>query len=331
MVFKPLPEPFQKGAKAGFRGWEFMRVLISGAAGLVGQNLIPRLKAVSGCSILAIDKHPQNTRTLRALHPDIDILEADLAEPGGWSADVRACDTIVMLQAQIGGLDPAEFRRNNIVSTERVLEAAQGGAATYLCHVSSSVVNSKAVDLYTESKKAQERIVDQSALTRIVLRPTLMFGWFDRKHVGWLRRFMDRSPVFPIPGDGKYLRQPLYAGDFSAIIESALRTRATGAYNISGLAKIDYIDLIRTLKDVTKAKAAIVKIPYGLFDALLRTYALIDRNPPFTVKQLEALVTPDVFEVIDWPGIFNVRATPLREALDATFNDPVYSKVELAF
>ena len=26
-------------------------------------------------------------------------------------------------------------------------------------------------------------------------------------------------------------------------------------------------------------------------------------------------MTPDVFEVIDWPGIFGVKATPLTEAL----------------
>ena len=38
--------------------------------------------------------------------------------------------------------------------------------------------------------------------------------------------------------------------------------------------------------------------------ACLRLYALFDRDPPFTTKQLEALVTPDIFEVIDWPGIF---------------------------
>jgi nucleoside-diphosphate-sugar epimerase len=158
-----------------------------------------------------------------------------------------------------------------------------------------------------------------------------MFGWFDRKHLGWLRRFMDRTPVFPIPGHGRYLRQPLYAGDFSAIIASALKSRITGAYNISGLAKIDYIDLIRVIKEVTGAKASIVRIPYGVFWTLLAMRALIGKDPPFTTKQLEALITPDVFEVIDWPAIFGVRATPLREALATTFNHPVYSKVELAF
>lgn len=308
-----------------------MRVLVAGAAGLVGQNLIPKLKANPNCSILAIDKHPENTKILRELHPEIDVIQADLADPGAWSNEVKQCDTAVMLQAQIGGLEREEFTRNNITSTNRILEALTAGSAKYLCHISSSVVNSKAVDLYTESKKAQEKVVAESALTQVVLRPTLMFGWFDRKHLGWLRRFMDRSAVFPIPGHGRYPRQPLYAGDFSAIVESTLKSCITGAYNISGLEKIDYIDLIRSIKEVAKARATIVKIPYSLFAALLTARATFDKNPPFTTKQLQALVIPETFEVIDWPGTFGVPATLLREALDLTFNHPVYSKVTLSF
>ncbi len=308
-----------------------MRVLVTGGAGLVGQNLIPKLKTIPGCSILAIDKHPRNTQILRELHPEIDVVEADVSAPGAWSTQVKDCDTILMLHAQIGGLDASEFTRNNIIGTERVLEAAHAGAARYMVHISSSVVNSAAVDLYTETKKAQEKVVATSNIPRVVLRPTLMFGWFDRKHLGWLRRFMDRTPVFPIPGDGRFLRQPLYAGDFSAIIQSAMTSRIEGAYNISGLSKVDYIDLIRLIRDVTKARTTIVKIPYAAFWTLLKTYSLVNSNPPFTTKQLKALVTPDVFEVIDWPGIFGVEPTPLRQALDLTFNHPSYSKVELAF
>jgi nucleoside-diphosphate-sugar epimerase len=142
---------------------------------------------------------------------------------------------------------------------------------------------------------------------------------------------MKRVPVFPVPGDGKFLRQPLYAGDFSDIIVSALETEITGTYSITGMERIDYIDLIRLLKEATGAKARIQKIPYGLFALLLRLNALVDKKPAFTERQLQALVTPDVFEVIDWPGIFGVKPTPLREALYATFRDPVYSPVTLEF
>jgi nucleoside-diphosphate-sugar epimerase len=188
-----------------------------------------------------------------------------------------------------------------------------------------------AVDDYTETKKAQEVLVAACGIKQVVLRPTLMFGWFDRKHVGWLARFMQKTPVFPIPGNGRYLRQPLYAGDFSAIIASALESEIAGAYNITGQERINYIDLIHAVKSATGAKAWIQKIPYNLFWAALKANAFFDKDPAFTTKQLEALVTPDVFEVIDWPGIFGVRATPLREALETTFRNPVYSKVVLDF
>ncbi len=58
-----------------------MKIVVTGAAGLVGQNLLPRLKARGHTRIVAIDKHPANVRTLRDLHPDITVIEADLAVP----------------------------------------------------------------------------------------------------------------------------------------------------------------------------------------------------------------------------------------------------------
>ena len=308
-----------------------MKVFITGAAGLVGQNLIPLLKQNSDYELVALDKHANNMGVLRELHPDLEIIEADLNHPGKWEQVAAEAECVIQLHAQIGGLDEDLFKQNNIVATERLLEVCEQGACEYLIHVSSSVVNSQAVDFYTESKKAQEKIVTQSKLASVILRPTLMFGWFDRKHLGWLKRFMERVPVFPIPGDGKYLRQPLYAGDFSAIIQSCLESRTTGVYDISGQSKVNYIDLIRSLRSATHQSTPIVKIPYSLFWALLKTYALFDRDPPFTTQQLEALVTPDVFPVIDWPEIFGIEATQLETALDLTFNHPEYSKVTMEF
>jgi nucleoside-diphosphate-sugar epimerase len=312
------------------------KIVITGAAGLVGQNLVPRLEdarlqADEPGELIAIDKHPTNTATLRRLHPDLRVIHADLAEPGPWQHEFEGCTHLVNAHAQIGGLYSAEYVRNNITATERVLEAALRYRVPYVVNISSSVVNSQAVDDYTETKKAQEALVLSSGLKQVILRPTLMFGWFDRKHVGWLARFMQRAPVFPIPGNGRFLRQPLFAGDFCDIIASALESEITGAYNITGHERIDYIDLIRALKRATGAHTRIVRIPYRVFWLLLKTNALWDKNPAFTVKQLEALVTPDVFEVIDWPRIFGVRATPLEEALNATFRDPMYSSVVLDF
>lgn len=307
------------------------KIVITGGAGLVGQNLVSRLKLRFFNDIIVIDKAEANAAILREHHPDIRVIVADLASDDGWQESLVDAYALVHAHAQIGGLVPEEFVRNNITASERVMAAARERAVPYIVNISSSVVNSMAIDDYTETKKAQEAIVGQTGIPQVVLRPTLMFGWFDRKHVGWLARFMERVPIFPIPGSGKYLRQPLYVGDFCDIIIAAIEQRTTGAFNISGQERIDYIDLIRAMKKVTGAKARIVRIPYDIFAMLLRIYGLFSSNPPFTEKQLKALSTPDVFEVIDWPGIFGVRATPLGEALRETFGHPVYSKVALQF
>ncbi|MGZ8901516.1 MAG: NAD-dependent epimerase/dehydratase family protein, partial [Limisphaerales bacterium] len=165
-----------------------------------------------------------------------------------------------------------------------------------------------------------------------VLRPTLMFGWFDRKHLSWLARFMARSPVFPIPGHGRYRRQPLYVADFCDVIVACIeKPRPSEVYNISGHENIDYIDLMRAVRDAAGVRTAIVQIPRWLFWALLSTYALVDPHPPFTVKQLASLTAADEFEIIDWPSMFGVRATPLHEALQTTFRHPTYSRVALEF
>ena len=308
-----------------------IKIALTGAAGLVGQNLIPRLKARGYTDIVALDKHRANSATLRRLHPDLAVIETDLAKDDGWQAAVADADVVIFSHAQIGGLDAAAFTANNVTATARVIEAVRP-RKPYVVHLSSSVVESAADDWYVQSKDAQEKLVVGSGLPAVVLRPTLMFGWFDRKHVGWLARFMRKAPLFPIPGNGRYLRQPLYVGDLCDIVMACIVQRPAGnIFNISGQEKIDYIDLIRAVKDATGARAPIVRIPYSVFWALLYVYGLFDRDPPFTTRQLEALVTPDVFEVIDWPRIFAVKATPLQAALTETFRHPVYAQIVLEF
>lgn len=310
------------------------KIVVTGAAGLVGQNLILQLTQRGYTDIIALDKHAANMAVLRQRHPTIQAIHVDLADQQSlekWQDSFAGADALMIGHAQIGGLYHSEFIRNNVEATKRVLEAAATHSVPYLVHISSSVVKSAAVDGYTESKKAQEALVAACGIRQAIVRPSLMFGWFDRKHLGWLARFMQRAPIFPVPGNGRYLRQPLFVGDFCNVIIAAIEREMTGVYNITGQERIDYIDLMRGVKRASGGKAAIVRVPYSVFWFMLKLNALFDRNPAFTVGQLKALVTPDIFEVMDWPGIFNVRPTPLQESLDITFRDPNYSTIALDF
>lgn len=306
------------------------KLVLTGAAGLVGQNLLVELASREYRNLVAIDKHGYNLGILQQLHPDVHCVLGDLAEPGDWEKEFAGAACVVQLHAQITGKHSDLFVRNNIEATRRVLNAMHAHAIPYLVHISSSVVVSVADDDYTNTKKAQEKLVVESGIKHCVLRPTLMFGWFDPKHLGWLSRFMARTPVFPIPGDGKYMRQPLYERDFCRCIAVCIEREPEGdIYDIVGDTRIDYVDIIRTIKRVKGLHTWIVHIPYGLFRYLLRLYALFSRKPPFTADQLKALTAGDDFSGVDTQAVFGVKQTPFEEAVRESYCDPRYSKIVL--
>jgi nucleoside-diphosphate-sugar epimerase len=308
------------------------KIILPGGAGLVGQNLIVRLKQRGYTNLVVLDKHAINLEILRRQHPDIVAEAADLAEPGAWQRHFTGAAAVIMLQAQIGAKTAEPFVRNNIAATDLILDVMKRERVPYLVHISSSVVDSVADDDYTRTKREQEERVRAAGIECVVLRPTLMFGWFDRKHLGWLSRFMRKVPVFPIPGHGRYMRQPLYVGDFCNVIISCLEQRTAGeVFQITGLEEISYIDIIRGVRAAVGARCLILNIPLGLFAGLLKIWALFDKTPPFTADQLQALVAGDEFAVIDWPRIFAVTPTPFAQAVRETFTHPVYSDVVLDF
>lgn len=308
------------------------KILLLGGAGLVGQNLAARLLARGYTNVNVLDKHIANLSILKKVQPNTNCIYADLSKEGDWQKHFNNSSVAIMLQAQIGGNNYEDFISNNIVSTKLILECIEKHKVSRVIHISSSVVKSSSDDFYTNSKKEQEKLVIQSGIPCHILRPTLMFGWFDRKHLGWLSRFMKKFPIFPIPGNGKYVRQPLYVGDFCNLIIKCIDSDIdSGIYNISGHEKINYIEIIKKIKSTIRSRSLIIKIPYKLFYILLHIWGVFDKNPPFTTQQLKALTAHDEFEIIDWPKIFNIEHTPFQKALEETFNHPYYSKIILDF
>jgi nucleoside-diphosphate-sugar epimerase len=303
------------------------KMVITGAAGLVGQNLVLLLREMGYSDLVAIDKQKNNLALLGQLNPGVRTVLADVAEPGAWAEELKGASAVIMLHAQIGGLEPEAYMCNNVIATDRVLEVVKRFDVPYVVHISSSVVNSVADDDYTRTKKIQEAHFLASGVAGCVLRPTLMYGWFDPKHFGWLARFMEKVPVFPIPGHGRYMRQPLYNRDFCRAIEWCLRNQPQGAiYDLVGQDRIDYIDIIRAIREVKGLRTPILCIPTSLFAAMLRVYGLFTKQPPFTAAQLKALTAGDDFEGVDIRKTFDFEPTPVASGLRETFTHPVYAK-----
>ena len=249
-----------------------------------------------------------------------------------WPSLIKNCDACVMLQAEIGNTDNNQICYNNVESTITIIKELKKNDIKRLIHISSSVVNSVSKDEYTLTKRKQEEIVKRGWEDPIILCPTLMFGWFDRKHLGWLAKFMKKFFIFPIPGNGRFIRQPLYVGDFCKVIISCLLdNKLVGVYEITGLEKISYISLMKLLRKTINAKTYMINLPIPLFGFLLKIWALITFKPAFTKSQLKALTAGDQFSILEWPKIFNVENTPIKKAFEITFKDKKFSNIDIPF
>lgn len=302
-----------------------MKILILGAAGLVGQNLLKELDLQGFRDVIAVDRNSKKLNSLKASYPGLTTQTADLgSEFDNFDNIFQQVDLVIMLQARITGTDFSQFYNDNVLTTKNSIKAMKRHNVSNLILVSSSVVKSQANDFYSKTKRTQEALVLDSKLNFQILRPTLMFGKFDEKHLGWLTKFMSVFPIFPVPGDGKFKRQPLFVNDFCKIILSMIKKPQMGqTFNISGLEVVTFIDMIKTIKKVKKAKTVILKVPFPIFYLSLFIVEKIIPSPPFTTQQLSALIIDEQFEIIPWDTQFGVAFTNFADAIEVTFNDSV--------
>jgi nucleoside-diphosphate-sugar epimerase len=87
------------------------KITVASGAGLIGQDLIPRLTARGYTCIVATDKHPANTATLARVNPGVEVIKADLARPGSCETALIGADTLVLNHAQIGALEEKALPR----------------------------------------------------------------------------------------------------------------------------------------------------------------------------------------------------------------------------
>jgi NAD dependent epimerase/dehydratase len=177
-------------------------VLVTGAGGFIGSNLVEHLVR-GGARVKAFVRY--NSRNdfgrLEQLEPDvrseIEIYAGDLVNPEAVFGAVTGCDTVMHLGALIpipySYRHPREYTMTNVTGTLNVLEAARRVDVRRLVHVSSSEVYgtaqtvpiSESHPLNAQSPYAATKIAaDQLALSYwasfelpvVVARPFNTFG-----------------------------------------------------------------------------------------------------------------------------------------------------------
>ena len=137
---------------------------------------------------------------------------------------------------------------------------------------------------------------------------------------------MEKSPILPIPGSGKYTRQPLYVKDFCNIIITTIdRAPDNKISNIIGKEQIYFIDIMKRIAKQKKIRRLFINIPKPAFIWLLGIYAFIFRKRPFVPDQLRAMTIGDIFKTDDWEKKFGVKYTKMDDALKEIYSSQYYN------
>ena len=171
-------------------------------------------------------------------------------------------------------------------------------------------------DAYSETKRLAEKIVKHAFKNYLILRPTVVYGRYDKRYVGSLVEIAKRYKVLPIPGDGKKLFQPVYVDDIIKCIENGLKYDVKGGYVIAGPSKISYNDFTHMLLEQLGIKVKILHIPIRVLKvAKLLSKVVKTRMDKFQIKSLE---TDKIYDIKTSIRALKYKPTPLKAGLKKT-------------
>lgn len=267
-----------------------MRILISGAAGYIGSNLALEARLlghdVSGVDVFTGYYNPDLKRVneKRLLDAGIRIVKADLAE-APLVEHLEGIDGIVHLAGQpgISELTPwADYNRNNVIATHRLIEAAkEAGVSKFVNISSSSVYGIRAMDTeaaepkpaswYGETKLAAElEVMGAFRLTGFPacsLRLFSVYGERERpeKLFPRLIRAIDQNLEFPLfEGSSDHQRSFTYVGDICQAILLALDNwdRAVGEiFNVGSGRCFSTGEAVGMVEEIMGKRARVRTIP----------------------------------------------------------------------
>jgi nucleoside-diphosphate-sugar epimerase len=206
-----------------------VRVLVTGASGFLGGPACAELRG-RGHDVLALVRRPGSEPA------GTEAVRGDLTEVAGLTAAVAAArpEAVVHLAAEIGSQrDERRIEEVNVHGLERLLDSAVEAGARRFVFASTVVTGDAGGRVLTEehelpvttpygrSKQEGERLVRDSGLEAVIVRPGHIYGpggWYAEEFVKRLRR----PGRFAIMGRGDNFWDMVHVDDVAAALADTL-------------------------------------------------------------------------------------------------------------
>jgi NADH dehydrogenase len=262
-------------------------LLLTGATGLVGRALLPRLTA-AGEPVRCLVRDP---RRLGSDRVRVQIALGDLADPPSFRNALRGVRTVVHLAASIRDQRAGSIEELNGIATWRMVQAAERAGVEHFVFASALGATSHDRTRFLRAKSLAERAVAGSDVRHTILAPSIVYAPGDVLTT-LLERMAIVLPVMPVSGRGNALYQPIWADDVAGCIVAALDLPADGArrYELAGPQTLSHQQVVELILRAAGRPRPTVHVPIPIASRVLRVVeTLMKSRAPATWDEVELL------------------------------------------
>lgn len=285
-------------------------ILVTGATGFVGQNLLKQLvneRIKVRCLVRDKNKISESS--------EVEIIQGDISDKFILYKATQNVGIIVHLAAVIKSSDHEEFMNVNVKGAESLLEAGIKNKVNKIIYISSLDAALDRTNIYGKTKAIGEGIVKKSNMDYIILRPALIYGK-GSKDIGMLAKFIKKYPFMPVVGSGEGKLQPVYIDDICNIIIKLIKSDIRNkTYYIAGEQKITLNGLIDKIAGKFSKKVIKIHIPLWLLWLPLKLYGVIIKNSQINYESLSLLNQDKTCNIDEIKKDFNFKPVSLDDGL----------------
>ncbi len=231
-----------------------MNILITGASGFIGKNLIESLLKSNHEITACIHKSE--------LPFDIKIYKIDFAQMlkiTDWLPLLVGIDVVINCVGIIAQNRKHSFEVMHHLAPIALFKACEKIHVKRIIQVSALGVDDSALVEYHKSKKHADDYLRTSLLEWFILRPSLVCGESGKSYQFFKR--LSNLPLIPLMGDGEQLIQPISINAMVAVIEKCIESKeANKTIDVVGDKPVSYKQWMLQLRD-KNVSTRFIKIP----------------------------------------------------------------------
>ncbi len=290
-------------------------ILVTGGPGFIGQRLIDRL-VQEGREVRTLIRPSQRSPQLPH-GVAVQAALSSLADIRGLRAALVGVDTVYHL-AGIDWADPGDdLRTTDIDGTRNLLQAAQDAGVKRLIYLSHLDADRAAAFPVLKTKGIAEEFIRQSPIPSTILRSAIVYGPGDHFTVRLAQLLAYTPRVFPLPGEGSALLQPIWVEDLVTCLAWCLEDDETlgQTIDVGGPEHISYRRIVELVMERSGQPHRLFSVRPSylrLLNVLLHTMA---PRLPVSSYWLDYLAADRICELDTVPRMFHLMPARFSQRL----------------